>query len=163
MARRRLAIIGLGMAVTPHARSLLDLAERVEVAGAYSRSEARRADFASRFPFPSAASLDAILADPSIDIVAILTPPNTHLDLVRRAAAAGKHVLLEKPLEITTERAIALVQVCREAGVRLGVVLQHRFRPAAMRLRELLRAGALGAPGRLLHLDPPVAAAELLR
>ena len=145
MARRRLAIIGLGMAVTPHARSLLDLAERVEVAGAYSRSEARRADFASRFPFPSAASLDAVLADPSIDIVAILTPPNTHLDLVRRAAAAGKHVLLEKPLEITTERALALVQVCREAGVRLGVVLQHRFRPAAMRLREFLRVGALGA------------------
>jgi UDP-N-acetyl-2-amino-2-deoxyglucuronate dehydrogenase len=146
MARRRLAIIGLGMAVTPHARSLLDLTARVEVAGAYSRSETRRADFASRFPFPSAASLDAILADRSIDIVAILTPPNTHLDLVRRAAAAGKHVLLEKPLEITTERAMALVQACRDAGVRLGVVLQHRFRPAAMRLRELLRAGELGAP-----------------
>jgi UDP-N-acetyl-2-amino-2-deoxyglucuronate dehydrogenase len=145
MARRRLAIIGLGMAVTPHARSLLDLAGRVEVAGAYSRSEARRAAFASRFPFPSAASLDAIFADRSIDIVAILTPPNTHLDLVRRAAAAGKHVLLEKPLEITTQRALALVQVCREAGVRLGVVLQHRFRPAAMHLRELLHAGTLGA------------------
>jgi predicted dehydrogenase len=140
-----LAIIGLGMAVTPHARSLLDLAERVEVAAAYSRSEARRADFASRFPFPSAASLDAILADPSIDIVAILTPPSTHLDLVRRAAAAGKHVLLEKPLEITTERATALVQVCREAGIRLGVVLQHRFRPAAMHLRHLLHARTLGA------------------
>ena len=145
MARRRLAIIGLGMAVTPHARSLLDVAERIEVAGAYSRSEARRADFASRFPFPSAASLDAILADPSIDIVAILTPPNTHLDLVRLAAAAGKHVLLEKPLEITTERAIELVRVCREAGIRLGVVLQHRFRPAAMRLSELIRTGSLGA------------------
>ena len=145
MTRRRLAIVGLGMAVTPHARGLLDLQERVEVAAAYSPSEARRADFAARFPFPTVASLDAILADPSIDIVAILTPPNTHLDLVRRAAAAGKHVLLEKPLEITTERASEVVRVCREAGVKLGVVLQHRFRPAAMRLRELIRAGALGA------------------
>jgi predicted dehydrogenase len=140
-----LAIIGLGMAVTPHARSLLDLQERVEVAAAYSPSEARRADFTTRFPFPLAASLDAILADPSIDIVAILTPPNTHLDLVRRAAAAGKHVLLEKPLEVSTERAVELVRVCREAGVKLGVVLQHRFRPAGVRLRELICAGELGA------------------
>jgi predicted dehydrogenase len=145
MARRRLAIIGLGMAVTPHARSLMDLLERVEVAAAYSPSEARRADFAARFPFPTVASPDAILADPSIDIVAILTPPNTHLDLVRRAAAAGKHVVLEKPLEIATGRATELVGACRQAGVRLGVVLQHRFRPAALRLRELMGAGALGA------------------
>ena len=145
MARRRLAIIGLGMAVTPHARSLMDLRERVEVAAAYSPSAARRAEFAPRFPFPLAASLDAILADHSIDIVAILTPPNTHLDVVRRAAAAGKHVLLEKPLEVDAERAAELVRVCHEAGVKLGVVLQHRFRPAGMRLQELMRAGELGA------------------
>jgi predicted dehydrogenase len=64
---------------------------------------------------------------------------------VHRAAAAGKHVLPEKPLEITSERAAELVEVCRDAGVRLGVVLQHRFRPAGMRLRELLHACALGA------------------
>jgi predicted dehydrogenase len=144
MAQRRLAIIGLGMAVTPHARSLLDLRERVEVAAAYSPSEGRRADFAARYPFPPAGSLDAILADPSIDIVAILTPPNTHLDLVLRAAAAGKHVLLEKPIEITTQRAVELVRVCREAGVKLGVVLQHRFRPAGICLRDLIRNGDLG-------------------
>ena len=145
MARRRLAIIGLGMAVTPHARSLLDLRERVEVAAAYSPSEARRAEFAARFPFPPAANLDAVLANPSIDIVAILTPPNTHLDLVRRAAAAGKHIILEKPLEITTDRAVELVGACREAGVKLGVVLQHRFRPAGIRLRQLIGTGELGA------------------
>src|SRR5262245_48327944 len=57
MARRRVALIGLGMAVTPHARSLMDLHERVEVAAAYSPSEARRTGFAARFPFPTAASL----------------------------------------------------------------------------------------------------------
>jgi UDP-N-acetyl-2-amino-2-deoxyglucuronate dehydrogenase len=144
MAKRRLAIIGLGMAVTPHARSLLDLGDRVEVAAAYSPSQARRIAFAARFPFPTVASLDGIWDDTSIDAVAILTPPNTHLDLVRMAAAAGKHVLLEKPLEITSERAAELVAACRRAGVKLGVVLQHRFRPAAMRLSQLMRAGALG-------------------
>jgi UDP-N-acetyl-2-amino-2-deoxyglucuronate dehydrogenase len=145
MARHRIALVGLGMAVTPHARSLLDLADRVEVAHAFSPSAVRRRDFAARFPFPLADDLDTILADGSVGAVMILTPPNTHLDLVRRCAAAGKHVLLEKPLEVSTPRAAELVETCRAADVVLGVVLQHRFRPAGLKLREALAAGALGA------------------
>ena len=140
----RVALVGLGMAVTPHAKSLLDLASRVEVACAYSPSAERRKSFALRFPFPQCDSLRPILADRSIGAVLVLTPPNTHLDLVEKLAAAGKHVLLEKPLEITTARAERLVALCTDAKVRLGVVLQHRFRPAAEKLTELLRAGALG-------------------
>jgi UDP-N-acetyl-2-amino-2-deoxyglucuronate dehydrogenase len=145
MARHRLALIGLGMAVAPHAKSLLDLAERVEVAAAFSPTEVRRAAFAKTFPFSVSGDLDAIFADRSIDAVAILTPPGTHRDLVRRAAQAGKHVLLEKPVEISTARAVEVVQTCERAGVVLGVVLQHRFRPAAQELAALLRADALGA------------------
>jgi UDP-N-acetyl-2-amino-2-deoxyglucuronate dehydrogenase len=74
----------------------------------------------------------------------ILTPPRTHLPLVERFAAAGKHVLLEKPLEADTTRAEAVVAACERAGVTLGVVLQHRFRPAARALAARLRAGDLG-------------------
>jgi len=144
MRKHRVAIIGLGMAVTPHAKSLIDLKDRVEVVAAFSPSAARRAAFADKFPFRLADSLDAILADKSIDCVEILAPPNTHLDLVRKCAEAGKHILLEKPLEITTERSLALVEAARKAGVTLGVMLQHRFRPAALKLREMLRAGELG-------------------
>ncbi|MBC9175805.1 Gfo/Idh/MocA family protein [Pseudoroseomonas ludipueritiae] len=142
--RHRIGVIGLGMAVTPHARSLLDLAERVEVAGAYARSAARRESFARRFPFPLIDQLDTILADASVDCVMILTPPDTHLELVRRCAAAGKHILLEKPLEVTTARAEQLVAACREAGVTLGLVLQHRFRPAAVQFAALQREGQIG-------------------
>jgi len=131
----RVAVVGLGMAVTPHAKSLLDLKQRVEVAYAFSPSEERRALFAKKFPFPQADRLETILADRSVDAVLLLTPPNTHLELVRRFAAAGKHVLLEKPLEISTPRAQALVQAAAE--VKLGVVLQHRFRPAAEKLKEV--------------------------
>ena len=116
----------------------------VEVGFAFSPSAARRAAFASDFPFPLADSLERVLGDPTIDAVLLLTPPNTHLDLVRACARAGKHVLLEKPLEVTTERAEALVAACRAAGVRLGVVLQHRFRPAGQRLAEILAEGRLG-------------------
>ena len=132
----KVGLIGLGMAVTPHAKSLVDLKHRAEVAYAYSPSPARRARFAERFAFPQCDRLETILEDRSVNAVLVLTPPNTHLELVERCAAAGKHVLLEKPLEISTARAERLVEACK--GVKLGVVLQHRFRPAAEKLRELL-------------------------
>jgi predicted dehydrogenase len=143
--RRRIGIVGLGMAVTPHAKGLLDLADRVEVAYAFSPSAARRQAFADRFPFPLCDSLETMLADTSVDAVLVLTPPNTHLEIAGRCATAGKHVLLEKPVETTTERAEQLVGLCRKAGVTLGIVLQHRFRPAGMQLAGLLKTGELGA------------------
>lgn len=144
VTRTRIAIIGLGMAVTPHARGLVDLADKVEVVHAFSPSEARRNAFAARFPFPACDSIDTILNDDSVEAVAVFTPASTHRDIARQCAAAGKHVLMEKPLDITTARAEELVAACRDAGVTLGVVLQHRFRPAGMRLAELLRNGELG-------------------
>jgi predicted dehydrogenase len=144
MPKHRIAIIGLGMAVKPHAQSLVDLKDRVEVAYAFSPSEARRTAFAANFPFPLADSLDTILADKTVDCVEILTPPATHLDLVRRCAQAGKHILLEKPLEVSTARGASLVEAAAKAGVTLGMMLQHRFRPAALKLREMIRAGELG-------------------
>jgi len=144
VTRTRIAIVGLGMAVTPHAKGLLDLHETVEVAYAHAPSAARREAFAARFPFPTCDSLETILADASVDAVAIFTPANTHAAIAERCAAAGKHVLLEKPIDVTTARAEATVAACRAAGVKLGIVLQHRFRPAALRLSELMRDGQLG-------------------
>jgi predicted dehydrogenase len=133
------------MAVTPHAKSALDLADRVEIVYAFSPSAVRRAKFADQFPFPQCERIETILEDASIDGVAVLTPPNTHLALVKRCAAAGKHVLLEKPLEISSVRAEEMVAACRRARVKLGVVLQHRHKPAAERLGAALRAGELGS------------------
>jgi UDP-N-acetyl-2-amino-2-deoxyglucuronate dehydrogenase len=138
----KLAIVGLGMAVTPHAKSLVDLKQRASVAYAYSPTRERREKFAKRFAFPLADSVDTIVDDRSIDAVLILTPPNTHLELVERFAGAGKHILLEKPLEITLARAERLVSLCKD--VTLGVVLQHRFRPAAAKLHDLVAGGRLG-------------------
>ena len=138
----KVAIVGLGMAVTPHAKSLLDLKQRAQVAYAYSPSIERRRKFSEKFDFPLTDRVETILQDRSVDAVLILTPPNTHLELVERCAAAGKHVLLEKPLEITLARAEQLVQKAKD--LTLGIVLQHRFRPAAERLHELVAGGKLG-------------------
>ena len=142
--RRGLAILGLGMASTPHAKGLVDLADRVEVKAAWSRSPERRAAFAERFPFPTTGDLDAILADPSIEAALLLTPPDARVELVERLAAAGKHILAEKPLERTTPAAEGIVAACEQAGVTLGVVLQQRFRAGSERLRQLLDEGGLG-------------------
>ncbi|WP_324132017.1 Gfo/Idh/MocA family oxidoreductase [Bosea sp. (in: a-proteobacteria)] len=144
MSRLRIGIVGLGMAVTPHARGLVDLEDRVEVVGAYSPSAERRAAFGARFPFPLCDDLEVLLADETVEAMLVLTPANTHLDIARRCARAGKHILLEKPLDITTARSQELVATCRAAGVTLGIVLQHRFKPAAIALAEHLRSGRMG-------------------
>jgi len=141
----RVALIGLGLAAGPHLQSLSDLSGRVAVAAGVSRGEARRASFAARTGLPVTGDLDAVFADPSIDMVAILTPPASHLELVERACAHGKHILLEKPLDITTERAARLVFAVESAGVTAAVMLQHRFKPSALRLAAVLAAGGLGA------------------
>jgi UDP-N-acetyl-2-amino-2-deoxyglucuronate dehydrogenase len=144
VSKTRIAIVGLGMAVTPHAKGLIDLRDKIEVAHAFSPSAERRAAFGARFPFPLADSLDTILNDVSVEAVAVFTPANTHCEIAEKCAAAGKHVLMEKPLDITTARAKRLVAACRDSGVTLGVVLQHRFRPAGVRLQDILASGALG-------------------
>lgn len=144
MARHRIGIIGLGMALKPHALALRDLAERVEVAAAFAPSAARRQAAADAWGFAPVDSIDRLLADRTTDAVLILTPPWTHAELVARAAAAGKHVLLEKPVDVNAERAAGIVAACDRAGVRLAVVLQHRFRPAALELARIVRAGRLG-------------------
>jgi len=144
MPRLRVAIVGLGMAVGPHAKSLVDLKDKAEVAWAMSPTAARREAFAKNFPFPTTGDLDQVIGDKSVDALLVLTPPNTHLEIVQKAAAAGKHVLLEKPLDVNTERATAIVQACDKAGVKLGAVLQHRFRPASLRVKQVLAEGRLG-------------------
>lgn len=144
MKKPGLAIIGLGPAVLPHAKSLLDLSDRVEVIWAASRTSARTDEFAHSFPFPVTHDIDAAIHDPAVDIVLVLTPANAHLEIAQRSFAAGKHVLLEKPLDTTLQRAEKIVTLGRSSGRTFGVVLQHRFRPASLRLREVLETNSLG-------------------
>jgi UDP-N-acetyl-2-amino-2-deoxyglucuronate dehydrogenase len=145
MTKRRLAIVGLGMALGPHLKSLAELADRVEIAACFTPSDARRRAFAATSAYPLAGDLDDILDDASIEIVVLLTPPNTHFELVERCAAARKHVLIEKPVEGTLARARAAVAAMERAGRTMGVVLQHRFRPASLDLAARVSAGEFGA------------------
>jgi UDP-N-acetyl-2-amino-2-deoxyglucuronate dehydrogenase len=141
---RRVAVVGLGMGSLPHLKSLADLSDRIEVVGAFSRSEERRRACAMRFGLPVTDDLERLIDDPSISAVVLLTPPNARLELVERFAKAGKHILMEKPVERTTAAASQIVDLCRRSGVTLGIVLQHRFRKGAEQLKEALAAGILG-------------------
>lgn len=140
----RIAVIGTGLGSAPHFQSLHDLAQSAEVGWIYgSRAES----MASNYGFAAAqkaASVEQIANDSSIAGVLVLTPPNTHLDVVSTLAAAGKHVLVEKPLDITLARANALIEVCERNGVILAIMLQHRMRPAASMLDKMISSGELG-------------------
>ena len=144
MKKLGLAIVGLGPASQPHSKSLLDLSDGVEVHWAASRSSERAEAYAQQFPFRTTTDIEAAISDPAVEAVLVLTPPSSHLEVSQRCFAAGKHVLVEKPLELTLQRGERLVQAAKAAGRKFGVVLQHRFRPASLRLRQVLASGELG-------------------
>lgn len=142
-----LAVVGTGMAATPHALALRDLSDGIDVRGVYSRNGEKRRAFAEKHGFPAAESIEALADDPAVDAVILITPPNQRLDLVRRFAGAGKHILMEKPVERTTEAAEEIVRVCEANGVKLGIVFQHRYREASQKLKSLVDECALGEIG----------------
>ncbi|MBL8832515.1 MAG: Gfo/Idh/MocA family oxidoreductase [Rhodospirillales bacterium] len=151
----RMAVVGIGMASKPHALALKDLADgRVEVACVYSRDAARRQAFAEANGWKAAGSLEAIAADPAVDAVLLLTPPNARVEAVRLFASAGKQILMEKPVERTTKAAEEIVAIAEGAKIALGIVFQHRLRPASLSLKALLESGRLGRIG-LVRLDVP--------
>jgi predicted dehydrogenase len=144
MSRIGIGIIGLGLAVKPHALALRDLSERVQVIGGYSPTPERRREFERTYGLPSVESREALLADSRVEAVLVLTPPRSHAELAIEAVRAGKHVLLEKPIDVTFERAREVVDAVERAGRKLGVVFQYRFRPGTLTLRKLIAEDALG-------------------
>ena len=139
-----IGVIGLGMAVKPHALALKDLSRQVDFLGGFSRSAEGRNAFEKEYGLPTVGSVDELLNNPRLDAVIITTPPSSHAELAIKAAGAGKHVLLEKPLDVTFGQARDIVEAVEGADRKLGVVFQYRFRESTVTLRELLHAGELG-------------------
>ncbi|MES2686182.1 MAG: Gfo/Idh/MocA family oxidoreductase [Pseudomonadota bacterium] len=140
----RIAVVGAGQASAPHLQSIQDLGGEVTLA----RVVARSAGKLSALNLPAGAltstRLEDILEDASITAVLVLTPPNSHLEIVERLARAGKHVLVEKPLDVSLEKAQQMVAICEQSGVKLAVMLQHRMRDASLALARLIKEGTLG-------------------
>lgn len=132
------------MVAGTHGRALAELTDIVDVVGVFSRSQTRRDQFGETFGFPVASSLEALIADDRVDVILGLTPPNARRDIARLCVAAGKHALLEKPLERTSEAATEIVELFERAGLKLGVVLQYRFRESAQRLKQIVGSQTYG-------------------
>lgn len=136
-------IVGGGMigAVQAAAIEQISGAKLVAVCG---QNEARTTEFAAKFGCASYTDYDQFLQHPGLQIVNVCTPSGTHAELGIRAAESGKHVLTEKPIETTLEKADALIAACDKAGVKLGVIFQSRFLPAVQRIKQAIDEGRLG-------------------
>ena len=132
------ALIGLGMVAGTYGDALRNSAG-LSLASVHARSPEARDAFLADWPdlgASAAGSIDAIADDPDIDFVILATPPNARADIVARLVDAGKPVLMEKPVERTLAAATALVESCEAAKVPLGIMLQHRARPAVVDLKR---------------------------
>jgi predicted dehydrogenase len=106
---------------------------------------ARRAGVARRYPWVrTVATVEELLDDAEVDALVVATPARTHADIVRRALAAGRHVLVEKPLAMTTADAVELAELAGSAGRVLMVGHTFEYNPAVLKMRELVTAEAFG-------------------
>ncbi|MDF2630183.1 MAG: gfo/Idh/MocA family oxidoreductase [Symbiobacteriaceae bacterium] len=141
----RVGIVGAGTMGTVHTGSHHEAGH--QVAAIYDlRPEAAAAN-AARVGAAVAPTFEALLSDPTIDLIDICLPTPLHRAFVEKAARAGKHVLCEKPLAPTLEDARAMIDICREAGVQFYVAHVLRFFPEYERARNLVLAGKVGEPG----------------
>ncbi|MEZ5826195.1 MAG: Gfo/Idh/MocA family oxidoreductase [Geminicoccaceae bacterium] len=145
---KQVALIGLGMVAPTFVAALADL-ERGGVArlrGVHARNAERRRAFVERHDTDliDYATIEDIALDEDVDFAILATPPDARLEAIEILARAGKPVLMEKPVERTVAAAEKLCRICEEAGVPLGIVLQHRMRPAVIAMRDAIRKDDLG-------------------
>ena len=136
-------IVGAGMIGKVHAEAIqmISGARLVAVCG---REANKTAEFAARYGATAYADYAAFLAHPGLHVVNICTPSGLHAEQGMTAARAGKHLLVEKPIETTLAKADALIAACDAAGVKLGVIFQSRFLPAVKRIKQALEENRLG-------------------
>jgi UDP-N-acetyl-2-amino-2-deoxyglucuronate dehydrogenase len=136
-------MIGTGAIAGHHAKSIKNL-DNCELRAVCSSSSSRAAEVAEKFGVDGFSDLDEFLSRDDIDIVCITTPSGKHLEPALAAARAGKHVLTEKPIEVTLDRADQMITECRSNGVKLGCIFQNRFSPDYIQLKEAVQKGLLG-------------------
>ncbi|MBN1998042.1 Gfo/Idh/MocA family oxidoreductase [candidate division KSB1 bacterium] len=139
----RFAIIGAGAVAAHHVKALQQI-PGVKIVTICRRDEVKARQFAEKYNLSFTVDFNDILADSSIDAVDITLPSGLHADIGVAAAKAGKHVIVEKPIDVTLEKADLLIQACRQAGVTLGVMSQYRFMDAVQDLYRLLDQKKLG-------------------
>ncbi len=138
-----IGVLGCGTIGPLHAEAASSLDGARLVAVGDVRPERARA-VADRYGVAAVASLEELLALSEVDLVCVCTPSGTHAGLGTEIARAGRHVVLEKPVDTDLKATEEVIATCREAGVVLSVISQHRFDAGVQRLRSALASGSLG-------------------
>jgi predicted dehydrogenase len=156
-------ILGCGDVTEHKSGPALMQAAGSSVVAVMRRDGAKAADFARRHGVPRwYDDADALLADPEVNAVYIATPPNSHLDLTRRAALAGKRILVEKPMARTVAECDSMIAACEAAGVPLHVAYYRRFYPKFLAAKRLIDSGGIGRPVSVtLQMAKPKSAAPV--
>lgn len=136
-------IIGCGVIAKLHQEQIQTLDKAVLVAVADNNME-RAQKLAAKAGVDWYADYQEMLKRDDIDIVTVVTPSGLHAEMAIEAAKAGKHVVVEKPMDIREDKAKQMITACREAGVKLSVISQHRFDPSTIRVKEEIESGKLG-------------------
>ena len=145
MADHGFGIIGCGMIAEYHARAINEI-PGAKILAAFSRSPENGAKIQGIAEGGCQVydDLDAMLKHPGLDVVCVCTPSGAHLEPSVAAAREGKHVIVEKPLEITTTRCDAIIDACDKAGVRLCAIFPSRFSDANLTLKAAIAQGKFG-------------------
>ena len=160
---KNVAVFGAGRIGRIHASNLAALSG-VQLKYVFDPVPAAAADLAQKFG-AEVSSIEAVLADKSVDAVAICSSTDTHSDLITRAAAAGKHIFCEKPVDLSVPRAIACGEAVKAAGVSCMIGFQRRFDPTFNDASRRLLAGEIGSPEMLIitSRDPGAPPVEYIK
>src|SRR5688572_8027652 len=138
------AVVGTGMIAGYHAQAIAQT-PGAKLVGVVSRSPDRGGPFAAKHDIPViTATVEEMVARPDVHVVTVTTPSGGHLDPALIAIRAGKHVIVEKPLEITPSRADQLIAAADKAGVKIAGIFQGRFGSGAQTVKAAIDAGRLG-------------------
>lgn len=138
------AIVGAGVISHFHARAISAISN-ADLIGIYNVNKGKADIFSNEHNCISFDTLDDMLENPAIDIVCICTPSGSHLEPALKCIQAGKHCLIEKPFEVTTERCDQIIKAAQETNVKIGVVFPSRFSEVNMQLRQAIEENRFGS------------------
>jgi len=136
-------IVGCGMIANFHARAIADI-RGAQLVGAYSRRLESAQTFTDEHGGTAYDSLNKLLSNPAVDVITICTPSGAHMEIAIAAAKAKKHVIVEKPLEITLKRCDAIIAACKRNRVKLFTIFPSRFHQSSQLLKKAVTGGKFG-------------------
>ncbi|MBK9389686.1 MAG: Gfo/Idh/MocA family oxidoreductase [Bacteroidetes bacterium] len=136
-------IIGAGLIADFHAKAILSL-PNARLVGICGINQAKVQNLASKYNCRAYIDFDQMLDSPDIDIVTIATPSGAHMEPAISAAEHGKHVICEKPLEISLERIDLMIEAHKKAGTSLGGIFNFRFHETLKFIKEAVDSGRFG-------------------